>query len=46
MKKGIAIIAITMLFVATLFSSCQSKELCPAYTDSQQEIESNEEAGV
>ncbi len=39
MKKGIALIAITMFFLATLFNSCSSKPLCPAYTDNQEDVE-------
>ncbi len=39
MKKGIRILAIVLFIGVTLFSSCRSKELCPAYTDNQDAIE-------
>ncbi|MBS4013476.1 MAG: hypothetical protein KGZ97_06905 [Bacteroidetes bacterium] len=39
MKKGIRILAIALFIGATLFSSCKSKEICPAYTDNKDAVE-------
>jgi hypothetical protein len=39
MKKGMKIFAIALFIGATLFSSCKTKEVCPAYTDNSDAIE-------
>jgi hypothetical protein len=39
MKNGIKILAIALFIVTTLFSSCKSKEVCPAYTNNSDAIE-------
>ncbi len=38
-KKIFGKLTITLFFLAILFQGCSTRDLCPAYTDSETEVE-------
>ncbi len=42
MKKGLAILAVALILCSAIFTSCNTRQLCPAYTENNEEVELNE----